>query len=1065
MAGALLAASATAGAFAAMERPGAPEQESTATSSDLYAYSLFGNNGAGVGMYKTSVAGDMEFMWERAEAGYHLYSGWMQDGKFCGVLFSGGGESGVRYQEYDLATGQVLYTNDVDPKNHMNWFIWATYIPETNELFGVGRDENNWSCIKKINTENLKDSENFGDVTIVKNINYTQYVVAVTYNPIDKNVYAVTTDKKLVIVDQNTGDYETVMDLPIRDLKSEYPQALVYLPTAGEFLFSAQFEDYTTEYYRIDAEAKLVFETAQLPNADCISCLISTDAGDMKAPSRPEYKGIDFKDGALEGTVSFILPNTLAGGEEATGTLTWKLLADSEQLATGEGKPGEAVDANVTMTQGSHILEMVAIQDGHESASTKVKVYIGNDVPLAPANVHLEEGKVTWDAVTEGENGGYLNLDDIYYEVYIEDEYVGETEGTTLEYTVDDDAEFMRHRAEVKAICSDLESASGYSNYCIYGAAMSLDVFFTPTEDEAGLFSTLSNGSEYGMKWGWSAWDSAFGTTLPQADEEAWFVSPPLRFVEKDAIYSLDFDAYVSSWSGGYTELSVYLGTSLQPEDMTTVLVEGYLPGMRFEPKQALFAVPESGIYYIGFLAKSADHSYQTYVKNIGVKKTDISTNAPVMCENLTAKAADKGELKAIVSFTMPAKNLIGGTYADDVEINANVVCGENTVSVKGAPGSEQTVEISTVQGNNTINVTCDVDGNAGSTADTVVFTGFDTAKAPANLKATVAADNRTVTLTWDAPEGGSSDGEKWFDPEDVTYTVGYSSWWSVTTIESGLTEKEFTYTFDDETLNARTLVVTADNKAGSGAKAEIQVVLGTPFTLPFSDDFATNKYIGPMFLETPSEAYESGYLMFQVPYNINEMFEKKEHCAVCVFSTNVGTQYTRLVFPKITTVGHEETGVYAHFEMWTGEMMSKLIRLYGRTYDLDEPVEIGTVEPGTGWANVEMAFPSELIGKDWVELYFETENEKADTYTMFYSYGFDTQTGVKSVSETDGSIRVNGRYVYINGMAGEEYGVYSLSGQVVKTGKVSSDQAAIGLEAGTYVVRCGAKTAKVFVK
>ena len=1035
----------------------------TASSSDLYAYSIYGDNGAPTGMFRTTPAGEMEHMWSPAAEGWHLYNAWMDNGKLCGFVFHqpGGNLDGIKYQEYDFMTGEVTTSTDLDAANYLNQFTQCTYLPEQGLIFGAGRDEKNWSCIKSMN------ANDFTDVNIIANINYTKYLVAICYNPIDKNVYAVTTRREFVKIDQQTGDYEKIMDLAVPALREDYKQALVYLPTNDEYLFAACLSDYTTIYYRIDLTAGMTLESAQLPNHDVVTNLITTDPGDMEAPLRPEYVGMNFPDGALDGSFTYILPTTLAGGNEAAGTLDWTLCANGETIATGSGDPGQQIVAEASLKQGSYIIEMSAANDGHTGASTKINVFIGKDTPVAPGNVTLEEGKVTWDAVTESVNGGYLDLDDMTYEVYVDNEYLGETKDTSMEYEVDPDVEFMRHQAEVKAICNDIESESGFSNYCVYGSAIALDVFFAPTIEEAELFTTVNSDEPDALTWGWDSWENTFGTSVPQANAQAWLVTPPLRFDDANTIYSLEFDSKIDMWTGGDTGLTVYLGTSVMPADMNKKLIDTFTPTtINYTSEGTIFSVPESGIYRIGFFVESADHSYRTYIKNISVKKTDVSPNAPAACTELKATPAEKGELKATVSFLMPQQNLIGGAYETSTQVSADVVCGENTVTVSGVAGSQQSVEIATVQGVNDISVICSVDGNAGSTAKTTVYTGFDRPAAPRNFKATVGEDNRTVTFTWEAPEEGANG--NWFEAKDITYRIGYSQGWWGTTYLDEIPQDTYVATYvypEGSALTNRSFILTATNVGGTSGEVSQTVVIGEPYQLPASDDFSNGGYtLWPVFIDTPSEEYESAYMLFQAPAYFNEEFELVDHPAIGVFSTATGDQKSRLVLPKFSTQGNKG-GVSAHFEMWTGNLMAKSIKLYGRTYGADEAIEIGSVVAGTGWANIWFDLPSELLGKNWVEVYFESEYDEPDTYTMIYSYGFDYTTAVDETSASEASIIVKGNCAYLNNLDGETFAVYTLDGRKVMAGKVTDNQTVVTLSDGAYVISCGNKSAKVIVR
>jgi len=1048
--------------------PKAPLRSDIAASG-LYAYSLLGDNNAPSGMYETSLDGKMTHLWNPAENGYHLRGGWMYNDRYCGLLtHSTNGEFDVvRYQEYNLTTGQVLSTTDLDGRNLMNGFDHCTFIPEDKVIFGMGYDNREWICLKTMSIED------FSDVKVIIDLDYDEYIVAICYNPVDKNIYAMTIKGVVVRIDKETGEYETLYQTPIPPIRSDYNQAMIYLPTADEYLFAACLNDgnYSTIYYRIDLEEMKTIESAKLPNNDFISSLVYTEQRDTEAPLRPTDIKSNFNNGSTTGSISFTLPTTNLGGTGLSGSLSWTVFCDGEKIGEGTGNPGKEASANATLPEGNHIIEVSAAAGNHAGPSAKADIFIGYDTPNAPTNVVLEAGKVSWNAVTTGINGGYINLDDITYEVYIDDQYIGETKDTSIEFEINADAEFQSHSADVKAISGDYESAPGRSNNCLYGAPFALDITFEPTEEEAKIFSSVSDNPSV-LSWGLDDWgEMAFSTTIPKADAEAWLVTPPIRIDDPSKVYSLSFESKREMWfSGDDCEITAYLGTSLSAQDMTEVLVNTYTPELStYTTQEAIFSVPESGTYYIGFRAKVSEQAWRAYIKNIAIKVADISTDGPADCTNLEVTPGAEGKLTATVAFNMPDKNLLGTAYDSETEATALVKCGESTQTIVGKVGTRQSVEFATVQGNNNVSVTCTVDGKIGSTVQTTVYTGIDTPEAPRNFKAVTGEDNLTVKFTWEAPENGANG--NWFEPKDITYKIGINKgFYGVTWFDEEYVDTfEATYSIsEDDPLNLINFVITATNSVGTSNISGSKVVVGKPYEIPSSDDFSTGYFaMTPVYTEAPGHEYESASLLFQTPVSFNEIMQRYEHSAVGVGTYGEGIQMSRLVFPKFSTKGKEGAIPTVRFDIWTGEHMPSSVTLYGRAYGLDEPVKIGSITPGTDWSEVLFELPEELRDKGWVELYLDSTHEDSDSYVVIYSYGYDWKkgSGVTDIESGEASITVNGHYVYFNGLEGNSFTIHSADGKLVKSGKITDKQTAIALQTGVYVANCGKKTVKVMVR
>lgn len=1038
----------------------------------LYAYSII-NNLDENGLYSFSMDGKNTKIWASPFNDAYLFNGWLKDGRVCGInmMTSDGAPSLLRYNEYDFETGAVLASKVLDASNLMNFFKYCVYLPEKNQIFGVGVDEKNWSCVKTMNMDNFLDSEEQPEVTVVKNINYTQYILSICYNPIDKQVYAIDESNNMVRVNQETGDYETLVHIPGQAFATDRPQGLVYLPNKDEYLFAGMWNDLSTHLYRIDLTEKKVIEVGEVENDPYLTFFINTQEIDDMVPARPKFVSMSFPNGSLKGDIVFNMPSVLANGQPAPESLDWRLLVDGQEVATGQSSSAAEVSANVTLTQSTHTVEMMAINNGHEGPSAKTEIFVGNDTPKAPANVVLQEGKVTWDAVSEGVNGGYINLSDLTYEVYINDKYIGETDATEITFTVDPDDSFSRHVAEVRAISNDLESESGVSEPAYYGKPMKLDVHFDCNSREDASFFTSASQGEYYPAWGFNMWQEAFATSKGYYAGEAWLVTPPINFDNAEALYSLTFDLKEEDEWGESPVFAAYL---VSPDDPTVSVATinekfSFPASFQWGTVEKQFTVPAAGVYCVAFVSKQAAQGNTSMMKNMTIARSSMAPNAPDAPAEFTAAAAEGGALKALVSFNMPAKDVTGKDIPADAVITATLNCGENVASATGAPASAQTVEIATMQGDNEISASFAIGDAVGMGCKTTVFTGKDVPAAPTDVVAEMAADNRTVTLKWNAPTAGANG--HYFNTEGLKYSVtsrvGWS-WQELAAVEEGATQ----VTFELPQYDALTLLnlrIVASNEIGNGNFATAAVCTGTPYTLPMNEHFKDVDYYtyGPVYLETPSAEYSAALLYFVPPYQLSGPFEDKtEHGSIAVFPGAYGESRSRVALPKFSTKTDEDKSVKLSFEVYAGEAMAEDISFYAVTYDQEAPVFLGKVEPADGWTTVDFYLPSELMNKDWVNIYVDSRHPKDGTFMIIYGYDFDSvMTGVDGVQTADGAISASGSYVYFNNLAGENYAVYTLDGKLVKAGTIDCAQLAVGLDAGVYVAKAGSKTLKVIVK
>ncbi len=145
-----------------------------------------------------------------------------------------------------------------------------------------------------------------------------------------------------------------------------------------------------------------------------------------------DLKAVAAEKGALSATVSFNMPEKNLGGEQLAADALIEATVTGSTSATVKGHPGEAVSCEVETEQGMNYITVSTTLDGFGSATQTVEVYTGQDIPAAPENVVIEVKSdlsgltISWDPVTEGENGMYIDPKGVRYMVYIMDNYVYE---------------------------------------------------------------------------------------------------------------------------------------------------------------------------------------------------------------------------------------------------------------------------------------------------------------------------------------------------------------------------------------------------------------------------------------------------------------------------------------------------------------------------------------------------------------------------------------------------------------------------------------------------------------
>lgn len=130
--------------------------------------------------------------------------------------------------------------------------------------------------------------------------------------------------------------------------------------------------------------------------------------------------------GELSAKISFNASAKNAQGDELTGALTYDVLRGTTKVASSVAvNPGEAVNItdNSVPTAGTYTYSVVCKNADGESKAAEATLYIGEDIPLPPAEAHVTDnfdGTVTinWTASSlTGMNGGYVDSENVQYDI------------------------------------------------------------------------------------------------------------------------------------------------------------------------------------------------------------------------------------------------------------------------------------------------------------------------------------------------------------------------------------------------------------------------------------------------------------------------------------------------------------------------------------------------------------------------------------------------------------------------------------------------------------------------
>lgn len=1046
-----------------------------ASGSSIYGYQSYADVDGFVGCFcEITPDGTITPMWDYSYStlGASMSSGWLRGDRLCGLgIFTAGSEDLVgdyAYQEFDPVGGQQFVGRSISVDGeYLPYFYKAAYVPEHDLIYGFGRVGDPYQSEVYAFKVALADSPETAEV--VAEIEPGDRCYSLCWHPVDKCFYGVTTWGKFVKI-MTDGTTTELFEVPVDNLANS-PSAMVYSPYDGYLLWNPAVTATTSVLYAVYPDEKRVEKLHTFDVDRQFSFFLTPDfEADDAAPGRPLFAGAGFAGGSHDGSLSFTMPSATIGGDAIGTDMAWTLYANGDRLAAGTAAASATVNVAVeSLPDAYYTFRFEASLDGKAGAPCVTHLYVGNDTPLAPVAVTLTDSRIAWEAVTEGEHGGHVDAQAIEYEVYLNGELLATTGGCVLDYALDPDRELDAFRASVTAVFDGRKSAPGVSEKVIMGRPLSLPVTIEPTLHQVDLVTTVNrDGSpDYGT-WRYSEqWDLpcfASGWSYERADD--WLILPVTYFPSAEIAYNFAIDAARGGNIGTREYFEVWAGTEPDPEAMTIPVMSKTRAKKYNEWNEhtAVFAVPAPGNYYVAVHGVSDPDQKDLIVRNIRIWASQNTAQAPESVSDLQVVESSDADYTATLSFTMPSKYIDGTEIPADIEVKATVMAAGNIV-VAGAPGSAQTVTVPTVQGDNYISVVPSVAGNEGQSAEVVVFTGVDMLSFVENLKAEVSEDNMSVVMSWEAPVESLNGG--YFSTTGITYWVAQIDSYGTILGEpvcAGTDVFEYTLVLPEGTPQALVrLAVIPENAAGmSYARSFYSHIIGTPYDLPVLEEFDDmTAHYQPIVVQQPDSRYEGGSWTWCQPELVHPDFANSSPYAIIGY-TDDGSARVRMRLPKVSTVGMD--GSTAIFEFWGGHHSAQEIAVYAITYGMAQPEKIATLEAGDGWTTGSVDLPDSYIGRPWMNLYVDALIPSSEHYFILSSYCIDEKLSVADATAHAGSIVSRGGAVVMRGFDGMAYMVTAVDGRVVARGTAASETS-VALAPGVYIVKAGARTAKVAVR
>ncbi|MDE6098112.1 MAG: hypothetical protein K2G24_04430 [Muribaculaceae bacterium] len=1065
---------------AVSERHMVPQQRVNAGGTNLFGYLNYSKSGYKQGWYEFTVDG-LSMLWQDPLFTYangydELLTSWVKDDRLCGYCdwYQYGYFWGQKYYEINTRTGEIVTeTADEDCIYDGGVFISACYDPVENAVYGYGTDD--WDSEEVTTATFQKTTAYPWGFEVIKDIDRKSFKTScksLAYNPIDKEIYGITLENNLVRIDRKTGEQTQIARL--NTTAGEFVTGMCYSTAEGAFYWNPAYSATTSEIVRVNpVSGAITVSDKFVEGGESFGCL--AEMGSVvtsDSPLRPEIIATGFESGSTTGTITIKLPVSYVDGRPLSKELTWVARLDGKNYTAGQSAPGSEVQVEFkNITSANHNFAFYCEVDGVKSAEISTSLYVGSDVPLAPASVTLEKDNIHWSAVKAGVNGGYIDPSKIEYEVYINGQLLARTGRTSIKENIGEGEPFARHQASVRAVFNDKRSMPAYSNYLNAGEAWELPVDMIASQEMFELCTSFNLDGEDENWWEVDPYRDPNAFYAGQADDiegSDWLILPAMNFPDADVYYSL----YITCMSVAAkydSRMEVCIGQYPDPTSMDQVLIPEFKPQSRDYAtfSNLFFKVPYEGEYYIGLHAITGKNSCGVMVHEIRVENDNLQPDSPAAVTDLKAEPGANGALEATVTFTLPTEDLSGKTLSSDMALTAKV-SGANTEEVSGKPGQTLSAKVKTVQGDNRIAVALRAGDKSGPTAMVDVYTGVNVPGTVKNLTAEIHPDMMGVDFKWEAPDADKSGG--YVDPATVEYYLVFGPNGSVaetTPIGTGITAYSLDLPAGSE-QNYYRVGIEARNVAGTtGRYMGITTLLGEPYRLPMAEDFENMPLnYGPWIVYgDPS----SNVSWFQ--YAIKDIateWKDMDGTAICGVGNADAVDNSSLGVPRFTTKGMSDVKV--RILAWTGEQSAQM-KLTGNIYGKSEPDVIGEFpyknsDAMSMWKTLEFDLPAAYLEQSWVQLYIDATFGPDHNYAIIDSIEIGGEdVGVVGVVAGEGSIVAGLGTITVRGFAGERILVYGIDGLKVTEAVADGNETVLDVARGIYVVKAGRRTVKLAVR
>ena len=819
-------------------------------------------------------------------------------------------------------------------------------------------------------------------------------------------LYGIAADGKLYKIDTETAEETPIGEtgLTVSDSEGQYYFQSGEIDQKDDVFYwaTADMGGNVASLYTVDLSTGAAQKVGDFENQNLITLLAIPEAVADGAPAAATDLAANFSNGSLSGTISFKVPTTTVAGGALSGSVEYAITCGQTTLASGTAAAGEQVEKAVEFeTDGSKTIAVVMSNAEGKGLTAKTTLYVGYDTPQAVSglsyNVDSETGKVTlsWNAVTEGVNNGYLG--NITYNVvrYPEEKIVVSGGKETSFTETLEKGELASYSYGVVATNGKKDSEETKTSAVVFGNPIEPPYSQDFTSSNSLNLFTIIDSNEDGNSWTWfgDESDSDFNASAEynyssENDGDDWLLTPPIR-VEKGKFYTVSFKA--RSISPYFAErIEVKYGMAASADAMTgEILPPTDIENYEYKEFKKDVIPEEDGALYVGFHALSKKDMFALLLDDIKIDEGKYY-QAPDSVSSFCVNPAEKGAKSATLVVTAPAKSIDGTVALSSMDVILKRD-GKVIKTFTGVSAGEQLTYVDTepTEGFNTYTALASTSeyGNGLECAGQKVYVGIDAPNPPDSLK---TVDNfSSVNISWQPSEKGVNGG--YVDPQGlshniytiVDYDVQYAA-----TAGKGATSYDLPYNTEEGDQNVVQFGITSLNDKGeSDLTLTPGIICGKPYALPFFESFkgGSTELLWWMNRNGGSSGYS------------NSVDASDSDRGSIYFNSKSDADKAILGSGKICLAGATNPMLVFCHKSFEGSKAK--INVYAQkpdgTRDLLRTVDYDSIKDTESWIRESIQLKQEYVSLKYIEIIFESSAAEGSTI------GFD-EIYVRDISDND---------------------------------------------------------------